>query len=199
MPYSTYKAKFPKKQQHLVSKDAHKPGEHALLKCWGCLSFVVLSGCLEPRTLALVLTFKYLMLKQICSVHTPKVMWHSHHLMPPGYFHPTGNSFSPRLFSMASRYCSHRRLITPADSACKEGNLWIIGRSKTWTMQDVCWGEYTVPGRLGACFTFTALSRSDFQPRMSLLRKHLELRLTTLFPFGVAFWRKSLKPSQWAG
>ena len=51
---------------------------------------------------AVTLTFtcEYLMLKQACSpVLTPKAMRHWHHLMPPGYFHPTGTSFLQRLCS----------------------------------------------------------------------------------------------------
>lgn len=82
--------------------------EAHLQALWGCC--VETLGRLGPDSAfwamsshwAVTLTFtcEYLMLKHVCSpVHTPKAMWHWHHLISPGYFHPTGNSFLQRLCS----------------------------------------------------------------------------------------------------
>lgn len=187
MPHDTYNAKFPKPQQE--QEQQRVCSQRMLISlvsvlCWNARAAWpswCLLGCLEPLDCDLDFHLWIFNAKADLFSHTyPKgnVTFTSSHA--PRVFPSTGNSFSQRLFSMDSRYCSHRRLITPADSACKEVNLWITGRNKTWIMQDVCCGDYTATGRLGVCFTFPRLSRRFSGIIKRVLKQKLQLCHTWL-------------------
>lgn len=158
MQGNIYKVKFTKQLQRIWPWSMLASLVRVL--CWNAGSDSAFWSVFSHWAVTLTFTCERLMLKHPCSpVHIPKAMWHWHYLMPPGYFHATGNSFLQRL-------CSAGRLqvllIQEAHHLCGwclQRENWITERSKIWIMQDPHQGGYPATGRLEACFSSTMMSR----------------------------------------